>query len=122
MLSKRLKAARLNKKLTQQELATRLKTTKGTISNYENGHSTPSNDMLKELSLVLEVSTDYLLGVSELSNTTPSNVNDDEQEMLEFFKNPELNLFFKEMKQAPEAQLEEMRQIWEVIKRRGMNK
>lgn len=116
MLAKRLKAARLNKKLTQQELANRLKTTKGTISNYENGHSTPSNEMLKELALVLEISTDYLLGVTNSTNSASLDLSDEEKEMLEFFRNPELNLFFKEMAQSEEGKLEQLRKIWEAIK------
>lgn len=49
-------------KMTQQNLADKLNVTKGTISNYENGHSTPSNELLKDLSTILDVSTDYLLG------------------------------------------------------------
>ncbi|WP_338754233.1 helix-turn-helix transcriptional regulator [Bacillus sp. FJAT-52991] len=122
MLSKRLKAARLRKKLTQQELADRLKTTKGTISNYENGHSTPSNEMLREIALVLEISTDYLLGVTNSESSTSNSLTDDEREMLEFFKNPELNLFFKDMKESPIEQLEELRAIWEIIKKRNANK
>lgn len=64
MLSIRLKAARKALKLTQEELAKKVKTTKGTISNYENGHSTPSNDMLIDLSNALNTTTDYLLGRS----------------------------------------------------------
>jgi hypothetical protein len=39
-----------------------------------------------------------------------------------FFNTPDLNLFFKEMSEAPEDQLEEMRQIWEIIKKCGLNK
>lgn len=62
MLSQRLKSARSRKKLTQEELAVKVNTTKGTISNYENGHSTPSNEMLVLLSDALEITTDYLLG------------------------------------------------------------
>jgi transcriptional regulator with XRE-family HTH domain len=62
MLSKRLKNARNNKKLTQEELAIKVNTTKGTISNYENGHSTPPNEMLKLLADVLNTTSDYLLG------------------------------------------------------------
>ncbi|MFT0800331.1 helix-turn-helix transcriptional regulator [Bacillus swezeyi] len=62
MLSKRLKSVRKTKGLTQEELAKRVKTTKGTISNYENGHSTPSNEMLKDLADALDTTTDYLLG------------------------------------------------------------
>jgi transcriptional regulator with XRE-family HTH domain len=122
MLSKRLKATRLSKKLTQKELANRLKTTKGTISNYENGHSTPSNEMLKELALVLEVSTDYLLGVTDSTNSALIDLSNDQKEMMEFFKNPKLNLFFKEMADSPEEQLEELQEFWEIIKKRGLNK
>ncbi|RDY87009.1 helix-turn-helix domain-containing protein [Bacillus amyloliquefaciens] len=62
MLSKRLKICRKQKKLTQTELAEKVKTTKGTISNYENGHSTPSNEMLRDLADALDTTTDYLLG------------------------------------------------------------
>ncbi|MGR6904765.1 helix-turn-helix domain-containing protein [Lysinibacillus sp. BSL11] len=64
MINLRLKVARKAKKLTQEQLANKLQTTKGTISNYENGYSTPSNEMLVLLSEVLDVSTDYLLGKS----------------------------------------------------------
>lgn len=62
MFSERLKKARKNKKYTQESLAKKLNTTKGTISNYENGHSTPSNEMLVMLADILDVTVDYLLG------------------------------------------------------------
>lgn len=62
VLAKRLRQARKNKKLTQEQLAHLVKTTKGTISNYENEYSTPSNEMLKDLAKALDVTTDYLLG------------------------------------------------------------
>ncbi|PFD12259.1 transcriptional regulator, partial [Bacillus thuringiensis] len=65
---------RKTRKLTQQVLADKVNTTKGTISNYENGHSTPSNEMLKDLANVLGVTTDYLLGredESRMSNALP---------------------------------------------------
>lgn len=65
MLSQRLRFARRNKKLTQEGLASLVNTSKGTISNYENGHSTPSNEMLVTLADALDVSIDYLLGRSE---------------------------------------------------------
>jgi HTH-type transcriptional regulator, competence development regulator len=62
MLSERLKIARKMNKLTQEELAKKVKATKGTISNYENEHSSPSPEMLNDLADVLDVSTDFLLG------------------------------------------------------------
>lgn len=64
MLAKRLRAARSAKKWTQEQLGKKVNTTKGTISNYENGHSTPSNEMLLLLASVLDTTTDYLLGSS----------------------------------------------------------
>lgn len=62
MLSQRLKSTRKAKGLTQSELARKVNTTKGTVSNYENGYSTPSNEMLVSLANALDVSVDYLLG------------------------------------------------------------
>lgn len=64
MLAKRLRAARSAKKWTQEHLGKKVNTTKGTISNYENGHSTPSNEMLLSLASALDTTTDYLLGSS----------------------------------------------------------
>lgn len=68
-ITERIKRARKAAKLTQEELAMKVNTTKGTISNYENGHSTPSNQMLVELSEVLNVTTDYLLGKDDIKET-----------------------------------------------------
>jgi len=62
MLAKRLKQARLAKKLTQEQLANMVNTKKSTISNYENEYSSPSNEMLYDLANALEITTDYLLG------------------------------------------------------------
>ncbi|MGG2943015.1 helix-turn-helix transcriptional regulator [Bacillus safensis] len=87
MLSKRIKSVRKDKGLTQEELAKRLKTTKGTISNYENGHSTPSNVMLKDLADVLNTTTDYLLGRTE-------NIFSEQVESV--FNDPDLQTAFKD--------------------------
>ncbi|MEQ6355210.1 helix-turn-helix transcriptional regulator [Lysinibacillus sp. M3] len=65
MFQQRLKIARKNKKYTQEELAELVVTTKATISNYENGYSSPSIEMLLLLSAKLDVSVDYLLGNEE---------------------------------------------------------
>lgn len=87
MLSKRLKSVRKNKGLTQEELARCVKTTKGTISNYENGHSTPSNEMLKDLADALNTTTDYLLGRTE--NISSEQVEYD-------LNDPDLQIAFKD--------------------------
>ncbi|MGG1677325.1 helix-turn-helix domain-containing protein [Neobacillus sp. NRS-1170] len=61
MLGKKIKKARLAKKLTQQQLAEMVNTKKTTISNYENEYSSPSSTMLADLANALGVTTDYLL-------------------------------------------------------------
>ncbi|MDL2029044.1 helix-turn-helix transcriptional regulator [Bacillus subtilis] len=91
MLSKRLKLIRKRRGLTQIGLANKVKTTKGTISNYENGHSTPSNEMLRDLADALDTTTDYLLGrIEDDSNIgrTPSD--------FEIDADPDLQIAFKD--------------------------
>ncbi|MES1049085.1 helix-turn-helix transcriptional regulator [Bacillus thuringiensis] len=66
MIATRLKEARKNKKLTQEELAHKVGTKKSTISNYENEYSAPSNRMLGKLADALGVTSDYLIGRVEI--------------------------------------------------------
>ncbi|AIK40416.1 helix-turn-helix domain-containing protein [Bacillus pseudomycoides] len=104
MLTERLKEARKMRKLTQQGLADKVNATKGTISNYENGHSTPSNEMLKDLANILGVTTDYLLGrddklgpSSQLPELTKKDTRDiarDLEKTLEQLENSEEALMF----------------------------
>ncbi|QPR68508.1 helix-turn-helix transcriptional regulator [Lysinibacillus macroides] len=92
MLDHRLKIARKAKKMTQEQLATKVQTTKGTISNYENGYSTLSNEMLVLLANTLNTTTDYLLGNTD-SPSSPSQQEKDEAEFHAFANDPELQVF-----------------------------
>lgn len=56
---------RLDRKLTQRDLAHILHVTVGTISNYENDVHFPDVEKLIELADYFEVTTDYLLGRCE---------------------------------------------------------
>ncbi|MEH7271111.1 helix-turn-helix transcriptional regulator, partial [Bacillus toyonensis] len=49
----------------KENMDTETKVTKTTISNYETGYSSPSNEMLVVISDALKVSVDYLLGRSD---------------------------------------------------------
>ena len=59
----RLKKLRETKKLSQNQVAHRLKVSKSTISGYENNTRYPSFDILIQLALLYNVSADYILGL-----------------------------------------------------------
>ncbi|SPT89226.1 prophage LambdaBa02, repressor protein [Bacillus cereus] len=73
ILGQRIKDSRKKRGLTQDGLAlkikekmnTETKMNKTTISNYETGYSSPSNELLVVISDVLSVSVDFLLGRSD---------------------------------------------------------
>ncbi|MCY8009738.1 helix-turn-helix domain-containing protein [Bacillus haynesii] len=85
---KRLRERRKAKGLTQDQLAKKVNTKKTTISNYETGYSTPSNEMLSDLADVLETTTDFLLGRTKISES--------EHRLAEEFSDPDLQIAFRE--------------------------
>lgn len=56
-----LKAARVNKGLTQVDVAKKVRKSKNTIVNYENGKSTPDIETGKALAALYGVSVDDLI-------------------------------------------------------------
>lgn len=70
-LSELIKESRVSKKLTQDELAAKLFVTRQSVSNWERGIARPDNDMIEQLSNVLEVNlTRYMLSeVSSIKST-----------------------------------------------------
>lgn len=61
----RFSGLRTKKGLTQPLLAAELGMIKQRISNWENGTSLPSADVLHDLALYFNVTSDYLLGLSD---------------------------------------------------------
>lgn len=60
-LNDRIREARMAKKLTQQQLSELVGCTPRMLQFYEEGRYAPRYNILLTLSMVLEVSTDYLL-------------------------------------------------------------
>lgn len=58
----RLKKLRTDKKLSLGQVARRLNLHKSSIYGYESNLRTPSVDVLSQLALLYNVSTDYILG------------------------------------------------------------
>ncbi|MED1781547.1 helix-turn-helix transcriptional regulator [Brevibacillus fortis] len=123
MLSQRLRTARKTKGLTQEELAEHVCTTKGTISNYENNHSTPPNDMLRQLADVLDVTTDWLLGRTDevtayiLPETGETNKRSLDELLQEKIDDPDDYYFLDGYLDASEEEKKEIRRYWYDLKK-----
>lgn len=73
-----LKKIRQEHDMTQEELAKRINTSRSNIANYENDKNMPSIEILNKLSEMLNCSTDYLLGKSDVRNNT-SNIDESDK-------------------------------------------
>ncbi len=62
LIEKRIRALRLEKGLSQQELGDLVGVTKVSVCGYENGTRIPSLETFNLLANVFETTTDYLLG------------------------------------------------------------
>lgn len=65
MFGEKIKTLRMNKGISQVEIARILGVTKQSVSNWENENIMPSIDMLIKIANYFSVSTDFLLGLSE---------------------------------------------------------
>lgn len=124
-IGKRIKQSRKEKNLTQTELAKLVNVSSQVISNWEREYTSPNNDDIARLSKALEVSADYLIGNTREPNELVKeylaqykNSMQKDQDFLEFLQDPELSLWFKEISESPEEQIEELREFWEFIKSR----
>jgi len=68
MIGTRIKKLREDKGLNQLELAKLLNISNTTLSQYESGQRTPSDDIKIKLSKTFNVSIDYLLGITDIKN------------------------------------------------------
>lgn len=87
----RLKELRLEKKLTQKEIAIKLNITQQTYSDYETGRTDPDIETLILIGDILETRIDYLLGREDdfgnvhVHGTAPQ-LTADEKELLDIFR------------------------------------
>lgn len=64
-IGSRLSICRQNKNMTQEKLANKLGITPQALSKWERGISLPDTAMLPDIARMLEISTDYLLGINQ---------------------------------------------------------
>lgn len=93
----RLRKIRLSLSLQQEQVAKQIGVTKSAISTYENNARQPSLEMLVRLARLYNVSTDYLLGISDTVTVELSGLEDEDIKLvlalvsLMAKKNEELN-------------------------------
>lgn len=75
--------------LSLQDLADRCKMSKAQIWRYENAESDPTADALMRLAKELEVSADYLLGISDDANPNirPEDLSTVERDLVRAYRN-----------------------------------
>ncbi|QWG55858.1 XRE family transcriptional regulator [Bacillus mycoides] len=109
-LAKRMRHLREAQGYTQSKVAIALGISNVQLSRYESGERKPEPDFIKTMANFYGVSTDYLLGIID-TYTHKQNTEVDKA-----LNDPELGLWFKDIKSASPEKQEELKQFWEFIK------
>ena len=118
----RLRELRRENHMTGDELGKKFNVTKTAISYWENGKSFPGEEMVSKIADFFDVTTDYLLGKSDIRNPYENHKRisesiSDDKELLEFWEvlkeREDLQLMFKQTKQMSPK---DIRQIIKIIK------
>ena len=67
----RLRKMRLERGLTQEQLAQQIGVAKSTLTGYEKGNREPDVFKIKRILEVLDMDSDYLLGISRKNKKSP---------------------------------------------------
>lgn len=84
-IGSKIKEARINLGLTQEELAKNIGATKGAIANYKNGVSTPKVELLFKLFTALNCDANYLYQ-DYISNMDISKSNNKTKQIIDLFE------------------------------------
>lgn len=110
LFGNRIKKLRIKDKKTQKEFGNIINVSESTVGMYERNERKPDYDTLQRIADYFDVSIDFLL-------TGKDGKKSDDIMYKEFLK-PDRDNFFKELLDAPEERIEEMKRIWEILKER----
>ncbi|OWT52714.1 helix-turn-helix domain-containing protein [Bacillus sp. K2I17] len=113
--STKLKELRESKGLSQEELAAKLNIPRSSITHYENSDDRlPRKSRLLEIANFFDVSIDFLL--NEKSVSIKKEKKDIDIDLEKTLNDPELGLWFKDIKDASPEKQEELKRFWDFIK------
>ncbi|MBP2071372.1 helix-turn-helix transcriptional regulator [Thermoanaerobacterium saccharolyticum] len=113
---KRFKTLRLEKNLTQAELAKILSIGESTISFYESDKREPDYETLQKIADFFDVSVDYLLGRTDKRNIDVSNDVDERLHKVMQELGPDVLLAFYDLPNMTDEEKENVITLLEVIK------
>ena len=108
-IGKRLKEARLMRKMTQEDLAAAAGITKGAIGNYETEVSSPKEPILIKLMEILQIDANYLYQDYITQEDT------DQQRLEALHQDPRLGLLFDRTRKMRTEDVDFMLQLTERI-------
>lgn len=121
-LGERLRLAREKKELTQVAVFKKIGIHNKTLSGYENNVASPDPESLKDLALLYDVSSDYLLGIT--NEMLPVNKTKS-ADVLNIYSNDERNLVlnYRELSNSSQVRiLERLETLLEIEKTTKKNK
>lgn len=77
-MGEKLRSLRIEKNLTQKQVADRIGLAISAVSSYESGSRYPTYDTLIKLARMFHVSTDYLLGIADKRNIDVTGLEDED--------------------------------------------
>lgn len=110
------RSLRIKSKLTQQEMADKLKISRSSIGMYENGEREPSLELLEEIADYFNVDMNYLLGQKELSENIPQGyyLNEESREAAQFlYDRPEYRVLFDATRKVKPEDIDFVKQMIE---------
>ncbi|MGG1444382.1 helix-turn-helix transcriptional regulator [Brevibacillus laterosporus] len=81
MYGKRIREQRKKLNLTMKELGQKINVAESTVSGYESETRKPDIEIIKKLSDLFEVSSDYLLGLTDVSSLLTKPINHDNEQL-----------------------------------------
>lgn len=115
-LGSRIKNLREKHDIKQVDFAKKIGVSNVVLSRYESDERKPDYEILQTIADFFEVTTDYLLGRTNIKN---QNNNNESKEFEAWVNDPRSKILFKEFNESSEEQKEALLKMWEILKGQG---